>query len=96
MDMKYNLPVVYLQEGKYIIAYTPALDLSTQGRTLEEAKKNFHEAVELWFESCVEMGTLEKALANLGWQIRKSGKHKGFMPPRVIQNTSELVSVAAA
>ena len=41
------------------MAYTPALDLSTSGTTLEEAKKNFTEAVEIFFDEIVKMGTLE-------------------------------------
>ena len=39
--IKFNLPVSVLKEGKSFVAYTPALDLSTAGKTLEDAQKNF-------------------------------------------------------
>jgi len=41
----FNLPVSFLRESDQFVAYTPALDLSTSGTTLEEAKSNFTEAV---------------------------------------------------
>ncbi|MEK7537372.1 MAG: hypothetical protein AAB619_00155 [Patescibacteria group bacterium] len=44
------LPVSILREGKRFIAYTPALDLSTSGKTFEQAKQRFEEAAELFFE----------------------------------------------
>jgi len=39
---------------KYFIARCPELGVTTQGKTLEEAKKNLREAVELHLESMVE------------------------------------------
>ncbi|MEK7636828.1 MAG: hypothetical protein AAB402_00355 [Patescibacteria group bacterium] len=44
------LPVSILREGKRFIAYTPALDLSTSGKTFDQAKQRFAEAAELFFE----------------------------------------------
>ena len=62
------MPVNVLKEGKKFVAYTPALDLSTVGDSLEEVKCNFEEAVNLFFEETVEMGTLEQAMEELGWE----------------------------
>jgi predicted RNase H-like HicB family nuclease len=42
--------VAILREGKRFVAYTPALDLSTSGKTQAEAKARFQEAAELFFE----------------------------------------------
>ena len=39
---------------KYFIARIPELGVTTQGRTIEEAKKNLKEAVQLHLESVVE------------------------------------------
>jgi predicted RNase H-like HicB family nuclease len=55
------------KQGKWFIAYCPPLDLSTQGRTLEEAKKNLIEASQLFIVSCMERGTLDQALKELGF-----------------------------
>jgi predicted RNase H-like HicB family nuclease len=55
------------KQGKWYIAYCPPLDLSTQGKTLEEAKKNLIEASQLFLVSCLERGTLDQALKELGF-----------------------------
>ena len=44
---------VMKREGDWYIAHCPPLDLSTQGKTLAEAKKNLVEASELFIISCV-------------------------------------------
>ena len=53
-----NLPVSFIKEANQFVAYTPALDLSTSGRTLKEAKSNFSEAVEIFFNEITSAGTL--------------------------------------
>ncbi len=55
------------KRGKWFIAYCPPLDLSTQGRTIEEAKENLVEASQLFLISCLERGTLDQALKELGF-----------------------------
>lgn len=60
------------QRGWYI-AYCPPLDITTQGRTEEEAKKNLIEAAELFVVSCFERGTFEQALRELGWHVVTGG-----------------------
>ena len=54
---------------------------------LEDAKKNFTEAVELFFDEIVAMGTLEDVLLDLGW---KKQAHS-FIPPVVISQGMESV-----
>lgn len=63
-----SLPVSFLREGKRFIAYTPALDLSTSGKTFVEAKRRFEQATELFLEEVERMGTLEEVLQSLGWK----------------------------
>ena len=43
-------------------AVCPAIGVASQGRTQESAKRSLTEAVELWFESCIERGVLDRAL----------------------------------
>jgi len=38
------------QEGKYFVALCPELDVASQGKTVEEARQNVVEAVELFLE----------------------------------------------
>ena len=39
----------------------------TQARTKKEALEALREAVELWFESCIERGVLDTALNEVGF-----------------------------
>jgi len=57
------------REGKWYIAHCPPLDITTQGRTEEEARRNLIEACELFIISCFERGTFEQALRELGWHV---------------------------
>ncbi len=67
------------KEGRNYIAYSPALDLSTFGKTEKEAKDNFSEIVELFFDELEELGSLERVLTDLGWRKIK----KEWNPPVV-------------
>lgn len=63
VKIEVSLPVSILREGKYFIAYTPVLDLSTSGKTFEEAKQRFGEVVQIFFEELLEKGTLDEVLS---------------------------------
>lgn len=89
VSIKFALPVSILKEGNSFIAYTPALDLSTFGDTFEDARKNFDEAVNIFFEELVKMGTVDEVLTGLGWQKQNNT----FMPPVVIANQTESFSI---
>lgn len=66
VQVEFDLFGVVKRKGKWYIASCPPLDLATQGRTNEEAKKNLLEASELFIVSCIERGTLDQALKELG------------------------------
>ena len=78
-----------LREKNRYIAYTTALDLSTSGRTYQEAKRRFGEAVNIFFEELEKMGTLDEVLQNLGWRKMQ----KQWQPPVVVSHESEIVRV---
>jgi len=87
-----NLPVIYFREGDAIIAYSPALDLSSYGASLDEAKKNFNEVLDLFFEDLIQRGTLEDVLEECGWKkVQKPVIH--WIPPAFI--CQELISLAS-
>jgi predicted RNase H-like HicB family nuclease len=44
------------------IAVCPSIGVASQGLSAEDAKRCIDEAIQLWFESCIERGTLERAL----------------------------------
>ena len=80
---KSKLPVIFLKEDETIIAYTPALDLSSCGRTIEEAKANFEQAVKIFFRECTKRGTLENVLLSLGWK-KTAARPQTWQPPEVV------------
>lgn len=85
------LPVSILREGKRFIAYTPALDLSTSGKTFEQAKQRFEEAAELFFEEIERQDNLATVLAGLGWQ---KIEHR-WAPPVVVAHEESRVRIPA-
>lgn len=87
--INFALPVSILREGDSFIAYTPALDLSTAGSTFEEARKNFKEAVNIFFQELMEMGTLEEVLKELGWEKQNNN----LVPPVVVANQTQTFSI---
>lgn len=86
--VKYNLPVVFFREGKKVIAYTPALDLSTCGNSFDQAKKRFKKMVEMFFE---ETENVEDVLLECGWQKTTPSEH--WIPPTYIGEIQEEVRV---
>lgn len=44
------------------VATCPMVGVVSQGKTSDDAKRCLQEAIELWFESCVERGVLDQAL----------------------------------
>lgn len=44
------------------MAVCPSIGVASQGTDVDDARSCLREAVQLWFESCIERGTLERAL----------------------------------
>ncbi|MGA2697606.1 MAG: type II toxin-antitoxin system HicB family antitoxin [Terriglobales bacterium] len=57
------------EEDGWYIAHCPPLDITTQGRTPDEARNNLIEAADFFVVSCFERGTFEQALRELGWHV---------------------------
>lgn len=66
-----SIDVDLFKEGDYIVAYCPALEISSFGKDGVEAKKNFEEALNIFVDETHSRGTLEKVLLDLGWSLRK-------------------------
>jgi predicted RNase H-like HicB family nuclease len=91
-----NLPVMILQEGSYFVAYTPALDLSVQGKTKAEVQKRFGEAVQLFFEELYRLDTVDETLEELGWQkvAAPRSDSNSWTPPKIVSGTPTEIGVA--
>lgn len=87
--MNAALPVIFLKEKGQFVAYTPALDLSTSGKSLVQAERRFVQATKLFFEECQRMGTLDEVLGDLGWE-----KHRDvWTPPVVVARDSQTLTI---
>jgi len=48
--MTRQLTAIIEREGKLYVSLCPELDIASQGSTIEKARKNLREAIELFFE----------------------------------------------
>jgi predicted RNase H-like HicB family nuclease len=72
-------------QGRWFIAHCPPLDITTQGKTFEEARQNLVEASQLFIISCIERGTLDQALKELGFVPLAGKLHARTQPPGTFQ-----------
>lgn len=45
-----RIPISIWKEGNWYVSYCPTVDIASQGRTVEEAKKNIIEAIKIHAE----------------------------------------------
>ncbi len=71
MNQPLNLKttIEFWKEGEMCIAYSPELDMVSQGHTIEEARQNLLEVVSIQFEEMQNMGTLNQFLNDIGVQF---------------------------
>ena len=89
--VKFNLSVAVIKEGDSFVAYSPALDLSSCGKSAKEAKKRFGEAAGLFFEEIIKKGSFEEVLADLGWKKINSV----WNPPKIVSSDIQTFCVVA-
>lgn len=77
----FQVQVFLIPEGEQVVAFCPALNLSTYGENEEDAKVAFGEALDIFVEDTQEKGTLDKILLDLGWTLTKRPTPK-YDPPQ--------------
>jgi len=90
-----NLTVNFINEGKSVVAYSPALDISTAGKNQSEARKNFEELVQMFLSDISERGVMNEVLSDLGWVKKKSSVLKksnlnNWVPPKISQRNIKV------
>ena len=68
-----RLQTWFRRDGRDWVAWAPALKIMTQERTKKGALEGLREAVEGWFESCIERGVLDEALRGVGFATVEPG-----------------------
>ena len=61
------------KEGQLFVTHAPELDVSSAGKTVEEAKAHLREAVEAFLEEAHRMGTLVDILEEAGYERTSEG-----------------------
>ena len=89
--LAFTLPVQITKQNKRFVAYTPALDLSTSGKSAKEAKERFIELANIFLEEIVEAGTVSDVLSELGW----NKVQRKWDPPRIISSQSIGLQIPA-
>jgi len=79
-----KLTVNFIKDRKQVIAYSPALDISTVGKSEEHAKKRFQELVNIFLKDISERKVVNEVLTELGWKkISNPNSKSEWVPPRV-------------
>lgn len=73
---KIQLHIEIWEEGGMYVAHTHQLDVSSCGHSLDEAKKNIREAVELYLEEAESLGTLNDVLEEAGFTLNEKKEWK--------------------
>lgn len=76
-----NLEVFIIKEDKYYTAYSPALEISGYGSSIEKAKSSFETEVKIFLDETNKRGTLEKYLLKNGWKLQQTPV-VNYEPPR--------------
>lgn len=71
-EVSVKLQVETKRDGTQWLARCPAIDVVTQARTKSGALDCLKEAVQLWFESCIERKVLSEALEECGFGQRQT------------------------
>lgn len=77
-----KITIEFWKEGNLYIARSPELDMVAQGDSLEEARRNLLEVIEIQFEEMKELGTLDEFLLEAGY------KPKGD----IVESEKEIIS----
>lgn len=64
--------IEFWREGKLYVARSPELDMVAQGNSLEEARQNLFEVIEIQFEEMKELGTLDEFLLEAGYDLKEA------------------------
>lgn len=88
LNFELKVPVEVYKGSTAVITSCPIFDVSSQGKTPAEAKKNLADALTLFVTTCYEMGTLDEVMKECGFKPRKTATGK-----LCLKKDQELLSV---
>jgi len=69
MNIDYTVQI--WQEGSQFIAHAMPLDIMSSGSTLQESREALQEAIELFFATASELGSLSDILVETGYEYHE-------------------------
>ncbi|MBI3319563.1 MAG: type II toxin-antitoxin system HicB family antitoxin [Candidatus Omnitrophica bacterium] len=72
------------REGRQYVALCPELNVSSFGDSIDEARRSLQEAVSLFLEECVRLGSLHHVLEEAGFSQTKTTVPQ-WLPPQPIE-----------
>ncbi len=84
--LELQLNVLVFQEGEYFVAYCPAMQMSSYGDSIDEAKQGFDEVMGAYIENCKENNTLREDLLKIRWTINVQNHAKAEPPTDIDLN----------
>ena len=87
----FNLSVVITKQNKRFVAYTPALDIATSGKSEKEVKERFVELANVFLEEIISAKTVNDVLSELGW----TKVQKKWTPPQIVSSQSIGFKISA-
>ena len=82
--LSFNLPILITKQNKRFVAYTPALDIATSGKSEKDVKTRFIELANVFLEEIFEAKTADDVLSELGWKKVQ----ERWTPPKVVSSRS--------
>lgn len=80
----------FVDENKVHFVYSPHLDLTGYGSSLEEARNSFEISLEDFIDYTLKKKTIGKVLTDLGWEMKgKSRKPRKVIAPSITSIISE-------
>jgi len=75
------------KEGKTFVSHNPELNVSSCGKTIEEARKNLKDAMNGFIKSAYKIGTLNQLLEEAGYMYKNK---KWFEPDLLVLDRLSL------
>jgi predicted RNase H-like HicB family nuclease len=87
------LPVIFFKSKEYhgrVFAECPALQIITDGKNLEDAKKMFEEALSLWLDYILQERNILQVFKALGWKVSKNS----VIPTEALDTSEPVLPIA--
>ena len=91
VDVKVTI-IEFEEDGVHFI-YSPMLDLTGYGKTIEEARASYEEACTEFIRYTANKGTVVEELKRLGWNVSNKNKIKAPQLTDLIQNREYLEDI---